>query len=514
MKAKKLARAIFAQATASDWREFSRFWLGVSLTLHLCSAVWSVGYHSADEYFQILEFLNFKLGATPERFLAVEFPERMRPWLQPGIYYCLVRLMQFLGDQNPFHWSIGIRLLTGLVGWLSLTALARCLPDWFRAMPVRRAALLALTLLWYLPALHVRPSSESWGGSFFAIGLSALHLSRGRMGARWGLAIGACMGLAFEFRFQIGIMVAGAFLWALWDLLQSPARLERAWFPWLLGWVSGFALAFVLGRSVDAWGYGQWVLSPWNYVHYNLIRDEVNRFGRSPWWDVFRMATTEAWPVLGTLVIGSFVLAWIRHPRHLLTWALAPFFVVHCVISHKELRFFFPIASVGAPLFVLAFYDAQSGDWIWRRFWKKHWPTWAQVVLVLLTLNNTVGLISGATLPMARSVAMYEEIWNTGTQELWTLSGDPFDVLGTPTFFYRRRELRVRQLPTPKEALEALGESGATFYLTSSQFPPEWSAFQTRCRRIATLLPPVVDAIRDLGWLPHTNSASLWSCKR
>ncbi len=73
-----------------DWTRWFLGWLSMSLILHLICTYFSVGYHSIDEYFQILEFLNFKLGQSPESALPVEFAERMRPWLQPAFYYLKV----------------------------------------------------------------------------------------------------------------------------------------------------------------------------------------------------------------------------------------------------------------------------------------------------------------------------------------------------------------------------------------------------------------------------------------
>ena len=156
-----------------DWKKFLKRWMAVSLALHLVTAYFSVGYHSADEYFQILEFLNFKLGGTPLSDLAVEFGERMRPWTQPFIYWCLVKVWQALGIDSPFTWATSFRLLTSLIGWLSLLALAWRAREWFsKNERAWRFCVRAAALLWFLPALHARPSSESLAGSAFLIGLA------------------------------------------------------------------------------------------------------------------------------------------------------------------------------------------------------------------------------------------------------------------------------------------------------------------------------------------------------
>jgi phosphatidylinositol glycan class B len=51
--------------------------------------------------------------------------------------------------------------------------------------------------------------------------------------------------------------------------------------------------------------------------------------------------------VFGPLVIVMIVCAvraWVKAPRHPLTWTTLPFVVIHNLISHKEERFLFPIA--------------------------------------------------------------------------------------------------------------------------------------------------------------------------
>lgn len=509
-----MLRTFFAQGVSRDFKVFARFWLGWGLVFHTIAAVYSVGYHSADEYFQILEFVSFKLGLTPVQVLAVEFPERMRPWMQPGIYYTVVRFLQSLGIDNPFTWSIVIRWLTGFVGWLSTVALATLLPQWFvgpRADRLRRITLLGLVFLWYLPALHVRPSSESWGGSFFVLGICAVQWSKlGKWDWRGALGAGVAFALAFEFRFQMGIAIAGAGAWVLWQLFQESRK--SAGLRWLGLFSVSFVAVFFVGRAVDAWGYGEWVWSPWNYLHYNLVRGEVNRYGRSPWWDVFRMATTEAWPLLGTLTVVAFVLAWMRNPRHLLTWSYAPFFLVHIAISHKELRFFFPIASAGPVLIALA-----ARDLIF-----KNWPRWSRSVGLaacgLLVVNNGVGFVAGLFSPMSRSLLMYEQIWKRAPHELLAIEKDPYEVLGTPTFFYRPRGLKLTLVSDPEVAQSAIknarsrGKSLSIFF-TRLDLPAGWQSISMQCETAYETLPPGSRQLIEWGMLPRANAWSLRDCR-
>src|SRR4051812_21478509 len=109
-----------------EWKSFLTRWLLLSLFFHGLASVFSIGHQAADEFFQILEFMSFKLGKTPSQSLSIEYFEKMRPWLQPAIYAPVVKLLNFIGISNPFNWAIVLRFLSGFVGWLSLWGLALC----------------------------------------------------------------------------------------------------------------------------------------------------------------------------------------------------------------------------------------------------------------------------------------------------------------------------------------------------------------------------------------------------
>ncbi len=509
-----------APKTDKEWARLARWVLGLSAALHFLAAVFSVGHHSADEYFQILEFMSFKLGATPAADLAVEYGERMRPWLLPAFGTALVKGLGAVGISNPFHWAMALRLISGLIGWLSLVALVRVLPLWLAKPWHRWWALIFVGTLWYLPALHVRPSSESGGGSFALIALVALTLGHralqkhedGLKVFAWGAAVGAAFGAAFEFRFQMGLVEAGALCWLIWQIAQEKRR--QGWWALGVGYLLARFFVFGLGRSIDWWGYGEWVMSPWNYFRYNLVRGEVNRYLPSPWWDVFRMSLTEAWPPLGLIVVVSWCVAWVRNPKHLLTWAYLPFFAVHCLITHKELRFFFPIASAGSVLLMLALQG-------WAPRIKIPRPAFvgrlAVALLILLGVDNALGLVAGSTQPMARAVGFYQDVWNQVGSEgaLWTDGWDPYLVLGSHTYFYRPKNLRVEMDPMGARFSEFLRRPQrpvAWVAQTGLDLDARWKKADASCERVAQTIPAQALRLRSGEVLKHATIWSLFRC--
>ncbi len=509
-----------------EWHRWFLGWLSFSLLTHLICSYFSVGYHSIDEYFQILEFLNFKLGHTPQAVLPVEFAEQMRPWLQPAFYYGCVKLLKWVGIESPFVWSWVFRIFCSCLGWVSLVYLAICSRFWFKDSRAKKFCLAAIGLLWFLPALHSRPSSEGLGGSFFVIGLCMTYLTtvlpvgvtRGRFGWWGALFSGVFFGLSFECRFQMAIMIFGALAWILYF---KKARWEQ-----LLACGAGFLLIFALGRWVDAWGYGVWAWSPWKYFSYNLVRGGVSQYGDSPWWDIFRMSLTESWPPLGLILLLGTLVAFVRHPRHLLTWAQVPFFMVHEMIGHKELRFFFPMVSAGPVLLTLCFYSQKSGFF---SFYPIH-KTLGRLlkwVLGLLVIDNCVALIVLTGSPASRTVLFYEALYQKKNihpeiTTLFTLERNPYEIFGSPTYFYHPPGLEVLKVESPDFLIQSIQKSESPIYLVHPSFdlPRGAPILSSLCHPIYQTLPHWVKYLnfQNVGvrgtWLERVNVWGLFECKR
>lgn len=258
---------------------FTRQCLLLSLLAHLIAAVFTEGFHHYDEQFQMLEFVSYKLGRSPEADLPWEFRTQIRSWFMPALFIAIAKAWLFLGVDNPFTWALSFRLLSALMGWLSVAALVRLSFGWFHSEVLLRGAIVATSLLWFLPYIHARPSSESWSGSLFFLGFSILMSAVQRGGPPTvgdGLLSGALMGLAFECRYQTAILVVFALLWSL--------RYGR--FRWSThGAIAlGLAGAVGLGTLVDRWGYGDWSFVPGDYARVNLLEGRAAQWGISPWW--------------------------------------------------------------------------------------------------------------------------------------------------------------------------------------------------------------------------------------
>lgn len=423
-------------ARVSD-RTFERRCLLGALLLILLAAWYSVGFYHYDEHFQLLEFAaNFRHGLQPTTDVPWEYQARIRPWFQPAVALVILGALERLGDTNPFHAATCLRLLSGLLSWAALARLIGCSRLLFTSEPVRRYAIAASCFLWFVPFLSVRFSSESWAGALFVLGYMPLVLlARAERVSTMALGMaGMLLGLAFAARYQVGLLIAGALAWFLWAARPRTAQWGAV----------GIGLLLAVGGSLllDRWGYGHWGLTPWRYVDYQVFQAiAARRFGSSPWWAYGPWVIAAVGPPIGLLLLTGVLAAGVRRAGSPLTWATLPFFVVHCLLAHKELRFLFPLALF-APFLAAQGLEALPAKVRHVASSAPARAAWAVVVLL-----NMVGLAVRTVLPARQEIAVERAIYDERLTTLLIVRGsDPFTVGDLHPHFYRDPRLEVREL--------------------------------------------------------------------
>jgi phosphatidylinositol glycan class B len=135
------------------------------------------------------------------------------------------------------------------------------------------------------------------------------------------------------------------------------------------------------------------------------------------------------------------VLAWVKKPGSPLTWVTLPFFLTHCVLAHKELRFLFPLV-LSAPF--LGFLALQQFPAATR--WLFHTRP-GRSVWVTLTVLNASAFAIRMLIPARQEIGVQRAIYNSTPKRLLTLRGkDPFIMGGLPSYFYRDPDLRTLSL--------------------------------------------------------------------
>ena len=419
---------------------WARKWLWFALALNLVAAFQSWGFHHFDEQFQILEFASYKLGNSPVTDLPWEFDARIRPWFQPAGVVLLARVFK-----DPFDLALVLRLISAVLGWLSTVFIASCCSWWFKSEQFRRWAILGSCFLWFFPYLHARPSSDGWATSLFFLGFIPVvfriraHLAQAdparlRLPAVEALVCGALLGLAFETRYQVGIMIAAGGLWAL-----RYGRLDSSSIAYL---GLGLLAAVLLGTGLDAWGYGSMTLAPWNYLVVNLIQGRAAEFGVDPWWDYFWMGLGRGLPPLSLFLMVGVVLSWALKPRSSLTWITLAFVLVHLLIAHKEFRFLFPILPAVPIQVAMVFQSLEDRGVRWQPVARVARLA-TKATLGLLLIINSIALIVATLLPPRMEILVFRQIYNESPLTLVSLGTDPYQMASLPVNFYRHPETEV-----------------------------------------------------------------------
>jgi phosphatidylinositol glycan class B len=340
----------------------SLFWLGAFL--FALSAWYTVGYHHADEHFQILEFAKYRLGESSPVHLPWEFGAQMRPGLQPMLVAGWLRAARALGITDPFlqvfvlRWAIGMATLWAYWRWCE-----RAERD-FASPSTARLLRLGFLLFWAMPYLAVRFSSENASATAFFAGLYFLlqSLDNQKVGQKKQLwAAGFLLALSFFFRFQIAFAGLGLGAW----LVFQRRLTAREWLPLLCG----AALGGGLGALADTWFYGTWALTPYNYFFQNIVAGKAAAFGVSPPWYYLSESLLALLPPMSLLLIALFFKGLSLKIHHALAWCIVPFLLAHSLIGHKEFRFVFPMAL--PFLYLAAVGWEQWGAKIWSRRWAR-----------------------------------------------------------------------------------------------------------------------------------------------
>lgn len=425
----------------------------------LVTAWFSETFYFPDEHFQILEFMAFKLGITPASELPWEFGARIRPWFQPLVYFLIAKPLMFVGLKDMFVIAFVLRLATGLFSLTALALFARAILQTIEGEEERRAFVRYLPLFGFLPYLFVRTSSETFSAAFVALGVA---LAMGEKSLSRLTLSGLMCGLAFESRYQTGLLSLGLFLWL--------AVIARVGSRGLAGFLAGGALALAIGALADRWGYGQWRFPVLGYVDVNLLQGlAAHQFGREPVFAYLYLLPAQIFFAITLVLMAAMFAVWLRNPRHPVSWATVPFVLGHVLVAHKEARFLFPLAVLATAFPVLGFsprlplwQKTFARIWEWRRSWAAKTVTGLSVLGMIYFAFYPFGV--RPHMPMARY------LYRHYPGAVYSFA-EPFRSY--PMF--RPTGFQTGTLKN-KAALETLLDQGPVFVMTQGPTPPSLPA--------------------------------------
>lgn len=492
-------------------RENLKIILTVAFLIHILAAVNSVGFHHLDEHYQILEFAGLKTGLNQPSDLPWEFGARVRPTVQPAIAYVLIEASEFAGISDPFDQAMVTRFLSAILSLFCMYMLVITFIDEIKTDKLKRWFIFLSFFLWFLTYMQVRFSSEGWSGSFFFIAFALLFLP-GKVKHNFTNTslIGLLFGFAFLFRYQVGIMI---FFLALWLLFIKKEK-----FTTIAGLSGGIAAAILVGILIDKWFYGEWVLTAWNYLDFNIIKGRASQFGTHPWFFYLKEAFREGIPPFSIIMIASFLFFFNYKPKSVFTWILLPFLLVHFLIGHKELRFLFPIANIIPLIFVITVQDLEKDKFrnIGSKFQGKHWKWFVNLFVVI----NIIYLVNVCFRPADYFVPMYRFIFeNYKTQKtvLMYEGKDPYARGPEIANFYMSKNLSTLKISGEndiKNAIKYYGNEKVLYLSDRFLLDNKLKSDDLKYKKVYQNLPEWIESFNYNHWLERTTIFTVYDVSR
>lgn len=353
---------------------------------YLVVAYNSSGFIHADEHYQIIEFANYKLGLLSVSKLAWEFRACARSGLQPLICFVLFKLFGLLGVTDGYRLTFLLRAVTAIFSIFVITQfvnahknnIASSFRPWFIASSY---------LLWFLPYINVRFSSESWSGLFLLLSLIQIQKNIDLKFVKHNIILGVLLGLTFLFRYQSVLFIVGILLWFV--------LIKRIEIKNMLFVMAGLLIVLASGVMIDFWLYSKFTFSVYNYFFVNVIEGVASSFGTSPYYQYVIAILTAPGP-FGIVLLFSYLLLWWYDPKNILLWVITPFLIGHSIIPHKELRFLFPLVNL-CPLLVFQSLEKIKTLGFWTKLKPIYIKSACSILTILFLFLNIIGLFAVAS---------------------------------------------------------------------------------------------------------------------
>jgi phosphatidylinositol glycan class B len=427
--------------------KFKHAILLVALIWYAITAYFSVGYYHADEHYQIIEFAGSIDGSNTEQELAWEYGAKIRPALQPVICNLVFKGCELFSITDPHSKAFVLRLITGLFAVLAIYYFT----DSCKAQiheKYRKLFLVLSYFVWFLPFINVRFSSETWSGLFLLLSLGIIL--RDKTGIKSFITLGILLGLGFLFRFQVAFAILGILLWLI--------IVKKVSLPKIAAITASGLLIVILGIVIDSWFYGNLTVTLLNYFKVNLIEGKAAEFGTSPWYHYLFYVFRYSFFPFGILIILSFLLLVFKRFNHLIVWATLLFIVGHSVISHKELRFLFPLVNLVPVIIILGIQELPSPAK--NNTLRKSVIGTSILLLALNVLLLFVASVKPAGVSRVRMMQKIEELTDEKPCTLYFVQGsNPYAPWDITTNFYDHSNLEFQELDPLKPA-EFVKEEG------------------------------------------------------
>lgn len=333
---------IFIASIPANQKQFVLLCFITALLFHFVAAILSVGYYYADEQYQVIEFAGYKLGTHTANELAWEFKYQLRSGFLPVFCSILLTVLKTVGLTNPFNQAIALRLFAAIISLTASLYVITTFVNNYKTQLSQRTFIFCALLLWFFPFLDVRFASETFAAALFIIAFCKLNGSATFYKASYSLIvlIAAVILIRYQMLLPFSILI-------LWNFIYNKNHSAA------LHIVAGIVLSFIVGFVIDYYFYGSLTVPLYNYSKM-IVTGSGPDFGNEPWHFYFNAIALKSFLPLGILLLISFLFHWIKNPKSMLTWLTLSYFLLHCLLPHKELRFLFPMLFF-CPIVVACF---------------------------------------------------------------------------------------------------------------------------------------------------------------
>ena len=424
--------------------KFERYIFLAALALYVVAAWFTKGFYP-DEHYSIIEFAAYKMGTVSPDDMNWLFVSRIRSAIQPFIAFYVIRALQVISIQDPYIQVFVLRMLTALLAVFSIRFFTTACRGMVRP-EFHKVYLFLSYFIWFLPFINVRFMSETWSGIMLLNALAILIKNNFR--SHQYFLVGGLLGLSYLCRYQNAFFAIGLFLWLIFiqrEKIQALAKL-----------IASGLLVLLLGVLLDRWLYGEFTLTAWNYYYVNMIEDVAANHGTEAWWNYFYSIFRFGFFPISIPIIISFLLLIFKKPRNIFIWTILPFFIVHSIISHKELRFVYPAVNLVPILLILAY---QELNWDPGK-WKKPGQIALRTLGWILIAVNCIAIVTVSLKPANNQTPITHHIRkHYGDQSIRLIyynNSNPYAQHGLVTYFYMEKDMQDIRLGSLDELSDTL----------------------------------------------------------
>lgn len=372
------------------------------LVLRMLAAIFSRGYGWHDDQFLIIEIAQSWVdGIDYYSWLpnvdGTNIPEGFS-FFYVGLHYLLFSFLEIIGLTDPQGKMLIVRLIHA--GW-SMLVIYFGYQITLKLSNSKNAILVGwiLALFWIFPMISVRNLVEYVSVPLLLYGIYLIIISENKNDIIKLFWAGIIFGLAFNIRFQTGVLIASIGLVML---------IQRRWKDTLFLTIGGITPIIVFQGGIDYFVWGSPFVQLVEYVNYNMHNAAL--YVVSPWYTYILFLLGILIPPISVFIFLGFFKKW----KSLLLFflPLLIFIIFHSYYPNKQERFIVTIMPMLIIIGIIGWQEIQDKLIIkksWRKFITGSW-VFFWIINSILVLPVTVMYSKKARVETMTYLSNYKDI--------------------------------------------------------------------------------------------------------